>query len=74
MVPGTTWNIVRGGSYVMRAIKTDGTLWAWGQNESGQLGVNDRTTRSSPVQVIGSEYLNVQVYYDHNNIAAMSLQ
>jgi alpha-tubulin suppressor-like RCC1 family protein len=33
------------------AIKTDGTLWAWGNNSSGELGLNDRTGRSSPVQV-----------------------
>ena len=33
------------------AIKTDGTLWAWGNNTSGQLGLGDVTTRSSPVQV-----------------------
>ena len=33
------------------AVKTDGTLWAWGINTSGQLGLGDRTHRSSPVQV-----------------------
>ena len=33
------------------AIKTDGTLYAWGQNSSGQLGLGDTTHRSSPVQV-----------------------
>ncbi len=33
------------------AIKTNGTLWAWGQNDYGQLGMNDRVNRSSPVQV-----------------------
>lgn len=32
-------------------VKTDGTLWAWGENSFGQLGLNDRTGRSSPVQV-----------------------
>ena len=32
-------------------IKTDGTLWTWGRNEKGELGVNDTTFRSSPVQV-----------------------
>ena len=32
-------------------IKSDGSLWAWGQNAQGQLGVNDKTYRSSPVQV-----------------------
>jgi len=32
-------------------IKTDGTLWAWGLNDHGQLGIGDKTNRSSPVQV-----------------------
>lgn len=35
----------------MYAIKTDGTLWAWGENAAGQLGINNRVNRSSPVQV-----------------------
>ena len=33
------------------AIKTDGTLWTWGLNTSGQGGVNDIQSRSSPKQV-----------------------
>ena len=33
------------------AIKTDGTLWAWGYNSIGQLGLNDRVHRSSPTQI-----------------------
>lgn len=34
------------------AVKTDGTLWAWGANNQGQLGINAVTgTISSPVQV-----------------------
>jgi alpha-tubulin suppressor-like RCC1 family protein len=33
------------------AIKTDGTLWAWGNGISGQLGINNTTYYSSPVQV-----------------------
>jgi alpha-tubulin suppressor-like RCC1 family protein len=33
------------------AVKTDGTLWAWGYNNNGQLGLGDITNRSSPVQV-----------------------
>ena len=33
------------------AVKTDGTLWAWGNNAQGQLGQNNITDRSSPVQV-----------------------
>ena len=33
------------------ALKRDGTLWAWGENSYGQLGVGDTTDRSSPTQV-----------------------
>jgi alpha-tubulin suppressor-like RCC1 family protein len=33
------------------AIKTDGTLWAWGYNAFGQLGNNSTQNTSSPIQV-----------------------
>ena len=39
------------GQHHTLAIKTDGTLWAWGRNDQGQLGLGDLTDRSSPVQV-----------------------
>ena len=47
---GTNWKQVACGSSHTAAIKTDGTLWSWGNNPSGQLGNNTVTTRSSPVQ------------------------
>jgi alpha-tubulin suppressor-like RCC1 family protein len=33
------------------AIKTDGTRWAWGQNQFGQLGIGNIAYYSSPIQV-----------------------
>ena len=33
------------------AVKTDGTLWAWGQNVDGRLGIGDTISRSSPTQI-----------------------
>ena len=54
---GTNWKQVvctssySGGDAIL-AIKSDGTLWAWGSNSWGQLGTNDTTNRSSPVQTV----------------------
>ena len=44
------WADVAGASKAFVAIKTDGTLWAWGYN-GGKLGLGDTANRSSPVQV-----------------------
>jgi alpha-tubulin suppressor-like RCC1 family protein len=46
---GTDWKQVSCGSEHTIAIKTDGSLWIWGYNNVGQLGINDTTTRSTPV-------------------------
>jgi alpha-tubulin suppressor-like RCC1 family protein len=35
----------------MCAIKTNGTLWCWGNNEDGQLGLGDTINRNVPTQV-----------------------
>jgi alpha-tubulin suppressor-like RCC1 family protein len=48
----TNWKqVATGGTYVVSAIKTDGTLWAWGQNVYGQLGNGTVTYYSSPIQI-----------------------
>ena len=33
------------------AVKSDGTLWAWGSNSSGQLGDGTTINKYSPVQI-----------------------
>ena len=35
------------------AVRNDGTVWAWGSNDSGQLGDGTHTDRATPVQVSG---------------------
>jgi alpha-tubulin suppressor-like RCC1 family protein len=48
----TNWATVGAGYAHSLAVKTDGTLWAWGRGTSGQLGLSASTiNRSSPVQV-----------------------
>ena len=46
----TNWKKVVA-EYTVVALKTDGTLWTWGRNNDGQLGLGDRVFRSSPTQV-----------------------
>jgi Regulator of chromosome condensation (RCC1) repeat len=44
---------VDGGRNHTVALKTDGTVWTWGLNDSGQLGDGTTVTRSStPVKVV----------------------
>jgi alpha-tubulin suppressor-like RCC1 family protein len=47
----TNWSKITSGLNYTLAIKTDGTLWSWGNNSFGQLGVSDVTHRSSIVQI-----------------------
>jgi alpha-tubulin suppressor-like RCC1 family protein len=48
----TTWSSIGvGGGFCALALKTDGTLWAWGEPNYGSLGTNDVLNRSSPTQV-----------------------
>ena len=51
---GTNWVFISAGGYHTIANKTDGTLWAWGNNFYGQLGDGTTNERSVPVSVIGS--------------------
>jgi alpha-tubulin suppressor-like RCC1 family protein len=47
----TNWsNISKSASFTL-ATKTDGTLWSWGNNPYGQLGIGNITSYSSPKQV-----------------------
>jgi len=64
---GTNWKQVSGGGYYTAAIKTDGTLWTWGNNSNGQLGDNTSTTRSTPVTTFagGTNWKQVACGFNH---------
>ena len=42
-IPGSTWNKIGGQYDTPLATKTDGTLWAWGANNTGSIGNNVST-------------------------------
>jgi|TARA_B100000085_G_scaffold13275_1_gene11413 alpha-tubulin suppressor-like RCC1 family protein len=58
-IPGTSWGTISMTYATVYATKTDGTLWAWQKNTSGELGQNETTTqyRSSPVQIPGTTWV-----------------
>lgn len=44
---------VAAGAYHSLALRDDGTVWAWGNNDQGRLGDGTTTERRTPVQVLG---------------------
>ena len=59
-LPGTTWSKLSISENAL-GTKTDGTLWAWGYNTTGGLGLNqpDATKISSPTQIPGTNWTMV---------------
>jgi alpha-tubulin suppressor-like RCC1 family protein len=47
------WCQVSAGGNHSLGLRTNGTVWAWGNNNQGRLGDNTTTFRSSPVSVVG---------------------
>ena len=51
---GVTAISTSGGDHSL-ALKSDGTVWAWGYNSNGCLGDGTTTNRNTPVQVKGAD-------------------
>jgi alpha-tubulin suppressor-like RCC1 family protein len=62
---GNNWSQVSCGLHYSAAVKSDGTLWAWGANTGGKLGDNTVVGKSSPVQTItrGTNWKQVSCFY-----------
>ena len=67
---GTNWKQVSTGGSYTAAIKTDGTLWTWGNNSSGQLGINNATSAiCTPITTFagGTNWKQVGCGYHHTS-------
>jgi alpha-tubulin suppressor-like RCC1 family protein len=65
---GTNWKQVSAGLVNVAAIKSDGTLWTWGRNLTGQLGNNAPTgQRCTPVTTFagGTNWKQVSCGFEH---------
>jgi len=55
-------------------LKADGSVWCWGRNNYGQLGVCDYSDRSTPTSVIGRHsFIDVWAAKDGYNTIAIKL-
>jgi alpha-tubulin suppressor-like RCC1 family protein len=68
---GTNWKQVDCGWFHTAAIKTDGTLWVWGRNDFGNLGINNTTQRNTPVTTFAGGTNWKQVDCGQNQTAAI---
>jgi len=50
----TDWDSVEAGLYHSLAMKTDGSLWAWGKNNRGQIGNASTSNQQTPFLVVPS--------------------
>lgn len=62
----TNWASVATGISHTVAIKTDGTLWAWGKNDYSQLGDGSYLNQNAPIQIgTATNWKSVAVGMDH---------
>ena len=47
----TKWVAIAAGANHNMAVKSDGTLWGWGDNTWGQVGVSSPATVTTPTQI-----------------------
>ncbi|WP_430401127.1 LamG-like jellyroll fold domain-containing protein [Flavobacterium sp.] len=60
------WKVVETFNHTI-AIANNGTLWAWGKNTTGELGLNDTTDRLIPTQVgTDSNWDKIAVGFSHS--------
>ena len=52
----TAWSAVTAGANFTVAIASDGSVWAWGDNSSGQLGDGTTTGQTSPEEIISGGF------------------
>ncbi len=69
VVQGGKWKDIATGTEHTCGIKTDGTLWCWGTNYSGQLGVGEQgDLKSRPIKVATdiADWVSVDVDYQQS--------
>ncbi len=61
-----SWLKVEAGTEFSVALKSDSTLWSWGRNSNGQLGLGNTVNRMVPFQIgVDSDWKQVSTGAAH---------
>jgi len=63
---------IAAGLYHTAGLRSDGTVWAWGDNAYGQLGDGTTTQRNTPVQVSGLSSVTAIAAGEYHTVALES--
>lgn len=63
---------ISAGVYHSLALKSDSTVWAWGNNSDGQLGDRETINRRIPVEVLGLKDV-IAIAGENSNSLALKL-
>jgi len=58
--------VSNGGCIYSLALREDGTVWAWGKNDRGQLGDGTYENKPTPIQVSGLDGITAISAYHHS--------
>lgn len=62
----STWKHISAGLDFSMAIKTNGTLWAWGLNDDGQYGNGTVISSTTPIQIgTATNWRTIEIGYVH---------
>ncbi|MDT9071611.1 hypothetical protein, partial [Escherichia coli] len=50
----STWKTIAAGGFHASAVRSDGSLWSWGDNARGELGDGTTTQRHVPTHIGGA--------------------
>jgi len=74
-ISNLVWFFISAGSDYALATRNNGTLWAWGKNSNGQLGINSTTSQSSPIQVgTDTDWVRISAGSQHSTATKVSGQ
>lgn len=66
------WTSISAGRWFSLALKADGTLWSWGYNHDGQLGLGTNINHNTPQQIGSADtWVNISCG-DYHSLALMA--